>query len=109
MVWTSWESAGTDQLSTNVQLRRLDAAGLPIGEDVQVNTTTAGRQEGPAIASLGGEDFVVGPRDHERPVRRDRHGGAVRRGYRRGIHRKLVARRSAERVVAPGRDGRGVS
>jgi hypothetical protein len=76
-VWTSWESAGTDQSFTNVQLRRLDAAGMPIGADVQVNTSTAGRQEGPAIASLGGEDFVVAwsGYDHNEPTFRSRVWG----------------------------------
>lgn len=59
VAWTSWESGGTDHSFTNVQMRRLDPNGVPIGADVQVNTTTKGRQEGPAIASLGGEDFVV--------------------------------------------------
>jgi hypothetical protein len=59
IAWTSWSTGGTDQSFTNVQMRRLDPNGVPIGADVQVNTSTKGRQEGPAIASLGGEDFVI--------------------------------------------------
>jgi hypothetical protein len=54
-----WESKGQDGSGYGVYCRRYDSDGVPQGEEFQVNTTTAGGQNDPAIAMLGNGDFVV--------------------------------------------------
>ena len=55
----SWESAGQDGDSGGVYLQRYDAAGVAVGGEVQVNTTTAGGQGAASIAALVDGGFVV--------------------------------------------------
>jgi hypothetical protein len=54
VVWTS----GVGSL-TNIQGRRYDAGGLPLGGEFQVNTYTTGFQFDPAAVSDGTGNFVV--------------------------------------------------
>jgi hypothetical protein len=59
VVWTSAGSAGTDTSDRSIQIRRLDAAGDPVGGEVQVNSYTTGSQVFPSVASDGAGGFVV--------------------------------------------------
>jgi hypothetical protein len=52
-------SAGGDTDLDSVQLRRFDSSGLPIHDDLQVNTYTTDRQKSPAIAAQADGSFVV--------------------------------------------------
>jgi hypothetical protein len=57
-----WGSSSLDAESgdnLDVAARRFDSAGVPQTPTFRVNTGTAGAQCGPAIARLGGGDFVV--------------------------------------------------
>ena len=45
--------------SSDVEARRFDAGGTPLGNQFQVNTYTTGDQEAPAIASGSDGSFVV--------------------------------------------------
>lgn len=51
VVWESWTSAGGDADGRSIQMRRYAAHGQVLGAQVQVNTTTAGHQSRPAVAS----------------------------------------------------------
>ena len=55
----SWMSDGQDGDGGGVYLQRYDAAGVAVGGEVQVNTTTAGHQGNPSIAALPSGGFVV--------------------------------------------------
>ncbi|MBP1621310.1 MAG: hypothetical protein H6Q02_2077 [Acidobacteria bacterium] len=59
VVWTSYGSSGSDDDLTSVQARRYDASGVPLGDQIQVNSHTTEDQFEPTVASdaLGG--FVV--------------------------------------------------
>lgn len=54
-----WESAGLDGDGDAVVVRRLDAFGAPLGDEVMVNTTTAGDQQDPDVAVAADGSFVV--------------------------------------------------
>jgi Ca2+-binding RTX toxin-like protein len=53
-VWRSTDSAGD-----GIYLRRYDVNGQPAGDDLLVNTTTAGDQRAPSVAALSDGGFVV--------------------------------------------------
>ncbi len=59
VVWASRGSGGTDDALDSIQGRRFDAAGVPLGNDFQVNTTTGGQQSYPAVAAAIDGRFVV--------------------------------------------------
>lgn len=59
VTWVSYGSAGTDNDSTSIQARRLDAAATPVGGDFQVNGYTASYQDYPRVAATGPGGFVV--------------------------------------------------
>lgn len=59
VVWQSETSAGSDHSATSIQARLLDAAGVPEGDDLQVNTYTEYGQQNPAVAGLPDGGFVV--------------------------------------------------
>lgn len=50
VVWESWASAGGDADGRSIQLQRFSPGGLPLGGQIQVNTSTAGQQKTPAVA-----------------------------------------------------------
>jgi len=56
VVWTSLAQDGSRE---GVFGRMLDAAGAPAGDEFRVNTTTAGQQMHPALASDGVSRFLV--------------------------------------------------
>ena len=59
VVWESDGSPESDSISTSIQARFYDVAGLPSGNQFQVNVVTTGFQELPAVAAAGTGDFVV--------------------------------------------------
>jgi hypothetical protein len=59
VVWYSYASGGSDNSGRSIQARRFDAAGNPLGPDLQVNSFTAGDQAGSAVASDSAGNFVV--------------------------------------------------
>jgi hypothetical protein len=59
VVWQSSASAGNDSDGLSVQARFITADGTPVGTEFQVNTSTANRQEAPAVAMTPTGDFVV--------------------------------------------------
>lgn len=59
VVWSSSQSAGDDTDNRSIQLRRFDAAGLPLSGDVQVNSDTTGVQQAPAVAMASDGGFLV--------------------------------------------------
>ena len=59
IVWQSDGSFGSDIDSNSIQGRRFDAAGDPIGDQFQVNTTTTSSQTDPAIDADGDGGFAV--------------------------------------------------
>ncbi|MEM1183091.1 MAG: hypothetical protein AAGM22_32410, partial [Acidobacteriota bacterium] len=58
VTWASLGSDGTDSDDMSIQARRFEASGAPIGNDLQVNESTAGTQVFPSIDAREGE-FVV--------------------------------------------------
>ena len=58
VVWQTDASVG-DDADTGVHRRRLDAAGTPLGGDLQVHSTTAGAQAAPDVAATPDGGFVV--------------------------------------------------
>jgi hypothetical protein len=54
-----WASAGQDGDGLGVFARRFASSGLPIGNELQVNTTTSGTQAHPAVDTDGDGGFVV--------------------------------------------------
>lgn len=54
-----WNSYGQDRSGYGVYGQRYSAKGAPVGGEFRVNKTTAGDQERPSVAALGGGDFVV--------------------------------------------------
>jgi hypothetical protein len=54
VAWGSHELAGADVLA-----RRYDSGGMPLGDEFLVNEFTVRSQGFPAVAALGGSDFVV--------------------------------------------------
>jgi hypothetical protein len=64
VAWTSGcyyggSECGPDGASTGVSLRRFDAAGVPAGSELVVNTFTPGGQFGAEVAASPSGDFVV--------------------------------------------------
>ena len=55
----AWTSEAQDGSSDNVFARRFDSAGVPIGGEFQVNTTTSSLQNDAAVASDSAGNFVV--------------------------------------------------
>lgn len=55
----AWTDDGHDGSSFGIVARRFDAAGVPLSDDFQVNTTTTGPQYDPAIASDPSGNFVI--------------------------------------------------
>lgn len=53
--WAGFDAAG----SRGVFAQRYDAAGLRVGSETLVNTTTSGHQEAPSVAALAGGGYVV--------------------------------------------------
>jgi hypothetical protein len=54
-----WQSQGQDGDGWGIYGRRYDASGNPVGGEFQVNTTTAGDQANPSVATDGQGDYVV--------------------------------------------------
>ena len=54
-----WWSFGQDGSDAGVFTRRFDGAGLPVLGEQQVNVHSTGLQWFPAVAALGGDEFVV--------------------------------------------------
>ncbi len=54
-----WTSDGQDGSSGGIFGQRLSATGETLGVEFQVNTTTAGNQQLPAVSAGGGGSFVV--------------------------------------------------
>jgi len=59
VAWDSGGSAESDGSGTSIQARRFDADGNAIGEDFQVNSSTAGAQYSPSVAMNAAGSFVV--------------------------------------------------
>ena len=55
----TWNSILQDGFRGGVYARRFDAGGAPDGGEFRVNTTTAGNQGGPDVASDADGDFVI--------------------------------------------------
>lgn len=53
-----WSGKGSGD-SSGVFMRRLDAAGTPIGPEIRVNQTTIGTQQTPAVTATSAGGFVV--------------------------------------------------
>lgn len=58
IVWASTGSSGPD-VGWSVQMRRLAADGMPVGQDFQVNSWTTGYQEHPAVSTTPSKEIVV--------------------------------------------------
>jgi len=58
VVWASTGTSGTDS-NWSVQMRRLSADGMPVGEDFQVNSWTSGYQQHPAVSTTPSKEIVV--------------------------------------------------
>jgi hypothetical protein len=54
-----WSSFGQDGFGSGVFLRRFDAAGNPLGVELQVNSYTTNAQAHPAVTMQSDGDFVV--------------------------------------------------
>jgi hypothetical protein len=59
VVWESSGSGGTDTSVQSVQGQLLDAAGVPVGGEFQINTYTTGDQYGPGVSPAGDGGFLV--------------------------------------------------
>jgi hypothetical protein len=59
IVWTSAGSSAGDTSGSSIHGQRFDAGGDPLGDELQVNTTTIGDQHTPAVAASGAGGFVV--------------------------------------------------
>jgi WD40 repeat protein/formylglycine-generating enzyme required for sulfatase activity len=55
----TWTSDGQDGSMNGVYARLFEAAGIPTGAEIAVNTTTANGQSAPSVAALDGGGFVV--------------------------------------------------
>ena len=55
----AWQSDDRDGDTWGVSARRFTSAGAPVGDEVQVNTTTVGIQAFPSVALQDNGDFVV--------------------------------------------------
>ncbi|MCG8457744.1 MAG: hypothetical protein MI919_15825, partial [Holophagales bacterium] len=59
VVWESEGSDGSDEENESIQLRRFTSDGIPINEEVQINTFTSGSQRRPEIAFAADGSSVV--------------------------------------------------
>lgn len=59
VVWLSDGSYGTDSDGFSVQARRYGASGVPLGNQVQVNTYTTGHARNPRVDADAAGNFVV--------------------------------------------------
>lgn len=57
--WGTWESANQDGSFWGIYAQRFSAAGTKVGNEIQVNTTTANTQERPQISTRADGSFVV--------------------------------------------------
>ncbi|MEQ8789709.1 MAG: Ig-like domain-containing protein, partial [Pirellulaceae bacterium] len=55
----AWHQSGVDSDAAAIVARRYDASGAPLGDEFQVNTTTAGAQTYPEIAVGADGSFVI--------------------------------------------------
>ena len=58
VTWASTGSSGSD-VGWSIQMRRLSADGMPIGQDFQVNSWTTAYQEHPAVSTTPSKEIVV--------------------------------------------------
>jgi hypothetical protein len=56
---STWSSAGEDGSGFGVYVRRFNAAGVALGREFRVNTSTWGDQNEPAVAMDARGDFVI--------------------------------------------------
>lgn len=78
VVATWMDDSGTDDAaSTGIRARLFDAFQQPLGPDFAVNTTTAGAQSWPAVASVTGGGFVIVWEDAS-ATSGDTNGSAIR-------------------------------
>jgi len=54
-----WQSDGQDGSGDGIFAQRYDPAGRPVGAELQVNDSTTGDQQSPAVAARGLGEFVV--------------------------------------------------
>lgn len=59
VVFSSWDSTGTDDSFSSIQARLFDPSGAPLGPEFQVNQMTENRQYEPSVAADGSGRFVV--------------------------------------------------
>lgn len=59
VVWSSTASEETDSDGFSIHARRLDAAGMPSADQIQVNESTTGDQRFSSVAAGPAGDFVV--------------------------------------------------
>lgn len=57
--WSSEGSTADDDSLDSIQVRSFDSAGMPLGDDFQVNTYTTQNQRLPRVGMAPGGDFVV--------------------------------------------------
>ena len=60
----AWHEDGADGDGYGVRARRFDADGMPIGVELEVNSTTANDQTDPAVAALGSGVVVAWADEH---------------------------------------------
>jgi hypothetical protein len=77
IAWQDCGARGDATDSCGIRFRLLHPSGMPAGDDLIVNTTTAGDQLAPSIAALGGDAFVVGWTDNSH-LPPDTDGSGVR-------------------------------
>lgn len=59
VVWSSEGSYGDDTSSSSIQMRQVDAMGVPQGPEIQVNSATTAGQYSPAIGGFADGSFLV--------------------------------------------------
>ena len=59
VVWASVNSVGDDTSGVSVQGRFFASSGQALSDQFQVNSTTTGRQDQPAVTALADQSFVV--------------------------------------------------
>lgn len=69
VVWQSDGSSGSDDDQSSIQGQRFSSTGTPIGVEFQVNTSIAGRQQDPKVATLPDGSFAVAWHDQEPATR----------------------------------------
>jgi hypothetical protein len=59
IAWKDFSGQGGDPSQDGIKAQVYDAAGVRVGGEFLVNTTTAGTQQQPVITALGNGDFVI--------------------------------------------------